>query len=84
MEKGFTQMRHFLKLTKLIISGGRMVMLETEVSSFTFGKKCEGFGNLFSTLATYLLHSLFGTVLIHLYSRSFSFHVHLRRWWMSN
>ena len=29
-----------------------MVMLETEVSSFTFGKKCEGFGNLFSTLPT--------------------------------
>ena len=22
-----------------------MLMLETEVSSFTFGKKCEGFGN---------------------------------------
>ena len=45
MKKGFTQMRHFLKLTILIISGGRMVMLETAVSSFTFDNKCEGFGN---------------------------------------
>ena len=77
-------MRHFLKLTILIISGGRMVMLETAVSSFTFDKKCEGFGNLLLFNIGYLLHSLFGTVLIHLYSRSFSFHVHLRRWWMSN
>ena len=40
-------MRHFLKLTKHKISGGRMVMLDTEVSSITFARKHEGFDNLF-------------------------------------
>ena len=67
-------MRHFLKLTILIISGGRMVMLETAVSSFTFDNKCEGFGNFL--LSTYLLHSLIGPVLIHLCRQNL--HVHLR------
>ena len=36
----------------------------------------------FSTLATYLIHSLIGPVLIHLCRQNL--HVHLRWWWMSN
>ena len=40
-------MRHFLKLTKHKISGGRILMPDTEVSSITFARKSEGFANLF-------------------------------------